>query len=306
MIKIFYSYSRKDQALREKLDQHLAPLKYAGLIVPWYDLLLEPGSDWKKDIGNQLDTADMILLLVSANFLSSEYCYSIELKQALERDSRQEACVIPVILEPCDWKHSWIPFSKLTALPNHETAITEWENREAAFASVAQNIRGKVTSLIQQRQTKEQERQRQEAEKQRQVEEAERLQQAEQLRQQQEAEAARLKQQEQFKQEAEKQRQQEQANQQKPLSDALRGDYAQLEALLKAGKWQEADQETANQICQVMGRSEEGWLRVEDIEQFPCADLRAIDQLWVRYSNGKFGFSVQKKIWQQCGKLFYF
>ncbi len=85
------------------------------------------------------------------------------------------------------------------------------------------------------------------------------------------------------------------------MSEATQGDYAQLEALMKAGKWQEADQETAQQMCLVMGRQSEGWLRVEDIEKFPCADLRAIDQLWVQHSNGKFGFSVQKKIWQQCG-----
>ena len=70
---------------------------------------------------------------------------------------------------------------------------------------------------------------------------------------------------------------------------------------MKAGKWKEADQETAKQMCQVMGRQSEGRLRVEDIEKFPCVDLRAIDQLWVQHSNGKFGFSVQKKIWQQCG-----
>ena len=82
---------------------------------------------------------------------------------------------------------------------------------------------------------------------------------------------------------------------------ATQGDYAQLEALMKAGKWKEADQETAKQMCQVMGRQSEGRLRVEDIEKFPCVDLRAIDQLWVQHSNGKFGFSVQKKIWQQCG-----
>ena len=146
-IKIFYSYSRKDQALREKLDQHLAPLKYAGLISTWYDLLLEPGSNWKQDIGDRLDTSDIILLLVSDNFLSSEYCYSIELKRALEREIRKEACVIPVILEPCDWKHEWVPFSKLTTLPNHKKAITEWSNRNGAFEIVAKGIREKVDQI---------------------------------------------------------------------------------------------------------------------------------------------------------------
>jgi hypothetical protein len=83
--------------------------------------------------------------------------------------------------------------------------------------------------------------------------------------------------------------------------DSLKGNYAQLEALLVAGKWKEADEETAQQMLQVMGRQQKGWLNEDDIEQFPCADLRKIDQLWIKHSNGKFGFSIQKKIWQRCG-----
>jgi TIR domain len=160
IVEVFYSYSRKDQALQEKLENHLAPLRFGGQISTWYDRQLEAGSDWEKGIDNQLDTAHIILLLVSANFLSSEYCYSIELKRALERDERQEACVIPVILEPCDWRHEGIPFSKLTALPNHEKAITEWRNQEAAFANVARGIRVKVESLIQRQAKLEQEEER--------------------------------------------------------------------------------------------------------------------------------------------------
>ena len=78
-------------------------------------------------------------------------------------------------------------------------------------------------------------------------------------------------------------------------------DYSRLRDFLKARQWQEADQEMADRMCEAMGRRQEGWLRVEDIQNFPCADLRTIDQLWVKYSNGKFGFSVQKQIWQDCG-----
>ncbi|HIK16881.1 MAG TPA: GUN4 domain-containing protein [Leptolyngbyaceae cyanobacterium M33_DOE_097] len=78
-------------------------------------------------------------------------------------------------------------------------------------------------------------------------------------------------------------------------------DYTRLRDLLKAGKWKEADQETAERMCEVMGRQKEGFLRVEDIKAFPCVDLGTIDQLWVKYSNGHFGFSVQKKIWEKCG-----
>ena len=119
---------------------------------------------------------------------------------------------------------------------------------------------------------------REETEKQQQAEKEERQRwEAEQLRQQQAAEATSLKQQK------------------------LKGNYTQLEALLKAGKWKEADQETAKCMWEVMGRQKEGWLRKKDVEDFPCEDLSTIDQLWVKYSKGRFGFSVQKQIWQRCG-----
>ncbi|KAM3091195.1 GUN4 domain-containing protein [Phormidesmis sp. 146-35] len=77
-------------------------------------------------------------------------------------------------------------------------------------------------------------------------------------------------------------------------------DYKPLQDMLKTGKRQEADQETLRVMCVAMGRQKQGWLREEDVQQFPCQDLRTIDQLWVKYSAGKFGFSVQKQIWQEC------
>ncbi len=85
------------------------------------------------------------------------------------------------------------------------------------------------------------------------------------------------------------------------LVSAKGADYRRLEALLAEGKWREADEETANRILEVAGRTEEGWLREQDIDNFPCVDLRTIDQLWVNYSNGHFGFSVQKRIYQSLG-----
>lgn len=78
-------------------------------------------------------------------------------------------------------------------------------------------------------------------------------------------------------------------------------DYRKLDRLLASGKWQEADEETANKMLEAAGRTEDGWLRIEDIDQFPCEDLRTIDQLWVKYSNGRFGFSVQKRIYESLG-----
>ena len=78
-------------------------------------------------------------------------------------------------------------------------------------------------------------------------------------------------------------------------------DYRKLRDLLAQGKWQEADKETARVMLAVAKREKEGWLNVKDIDNFPCADLRSIDQLWVKYSNDKFGFSVQKRIYQGFG-----
>jgi len=97
----------------------------------------------------------------------------------------------------------------------------------------------------------------------------------------------------------------------KALSEHTKGDlsserfgenyYIKLQDLLKAGKWKEADRETVDRMCEVMDRQEDRWLSREDIQFFPTRDLNNIDQLWFKYSNGKFGFSVQKKIYLECG-----
>lgn len=85
------------------------------------------------------------------------------------------------------------------------------------------------------------------------------------------------------------------------LKSAVGVNYIQLQALLAAGKWLEADEETKIVMLKASRREKEGLLRVEDFQRFPCQDLRTIDQLWVKYSNGKFGFSVQNSIWQSVG-----
>jgi serine/threonine-protein kinase len=90
-------------------------------------------------------------------------------------------------------------------------------------------------------------------------------------------------------------------NQEIELESDVGIDYIKLSKLLKARKWEEADEETAQIMLGVAKREKEGYLEVEHIDNFPCADLRTIDQLWVKYSNGKFGFSVQKRIYQGLG-----
>ncbi|MFN6220868.1 MAG: GUN4 domain-containing protein, partial [Dolichospermum sp.] len=86
-----------------------------------------------------------------------------------------------------------------------------------------------------------------------------------------------------------------------PTNEPTPAIFQNLEALLKAGKWRDADEETWNLMLKLTKREEEGWLRVEDAKNFPRQELRKMDQLWVKYSNGKFGFSVQKQIWLELG-----
>lgn len=146
-VKLFYCYARKDQLLRNELDKHLATLRHADRITDWYDGKIIPGTSWPEEIKAQLDAADLILLLISPDFLASDYCYSIESKRALERHERGEARVIPIILRPIsNWQGT--PFGKLQALPEDAEPITAWQNTDAAFVNVAEGIRRIVEEIL--------------------------------------------------------------------------------------------------------------------------------------------------------------
>ena len=151
-VKLFISYSHRDETLREQLDKHLAPLKGRKVIEAWHDRQIQAGMNWADKIDDNLNQADIILLLVSPDFVASNYCFNIELKQAMKRHENGEAIVVPVILEPCDW--SWLPFSKLQAFPKDAKAITTWENKNEAFLDVAKGIRKVAQDLFEQRQQK--------------------------------------------------------------------------------------------------------------------------------------------------------
>jgi hypothetical protein len=145
MAKLFFSYNHQDEVLRNKLETHLSLLKRQGLIEPWHDRRITAGSELDAAISEHLEAADVILLLVSSDFLASEYCYSKEMMRALERHEAREARVIPVILRPCDW-HS-APFGKLLAAPRDGKAITMWPNEDEAFTDVAVKVREAVKAL---------------------------------------------------------------------------------------------------------------------------------------------------------------
>jgi hypothetical protein len=97
-VEIFISYAREDEAWRNELAKHLKSLEWQGVIKAWHDRKITAGEEWKSAIDSHLESAKIILLLISADFLASDYCYDIELQRALERHESKEARVIPVIL----------------------------------------------------------------------------------------------------------------------------------------------------------------------------------------------------------------
>ncbi len=145
-VKVFYCYARRDRRLREELASHLESLRRLGQITVWYDREIPPGVDWKREIDRHLNTSNIILLLVSPNFMRSDYCYGVEMQRALERHRAGEAHVIPIILRPVDWKET--PIGELQALPTDAKPIIMWRNRDEAFEDVAKGVRKVVESLL--------------------------------------------------------------------------------------------------------------------------------------------------------------
>jgi hypothetical protein len=438
--------------MRNTLEDHLSALRQAGRISTWHDLELEAGTEWEPAILNKLDTADIILLLVSSSFIASRYCYGTELKRAIARHDAGTARVIPIILRPCDWNHSYVPFSKLNVLPDHAKAIKSWADPDEAFTIVAQRIRETVNQLktkkLAERQTEEQKIAQKEAEQQaeqKRTQREQRLQVEEQERQmlaqreaEQQAKRERLIQQitrkdlqecnptkilfiknvkdpfgwaysldrmqqiesrafelmwrsgshgaslpktgdliilhqqakvthvvefldaqvrktdtgsfrwvravwiaeqdwsqlphqkdilgfspnysdgnthslrslgfstfrkawsslEEFQKHIFNRLTQSEAivTNEDDLASEKGVDYTRLRDLLKAGQWKEGDQETADRMLEALDRQGGLLLGSEDIRDFPLTDLRTIDQLWTKYSNGKFGFSIQRHV----------
>ena len=145
-ISLFYSYSKKDKALRDRLETHLSLLQAQGVISGWHDRRIEAGTEWDGAISEHLEEVGIILLLVSADFLATKYCRDVEIKRAMERHEAGTARVIPVILRPVDAWHT-APFGKLQALPEKGKAVTTWKNRDEAFADIARGIREVAKSL---------------------------------------------------------------------------------------------------------------------------------------------------------------
>jgi TIR domain/CHAT domain len=152
-IELFFSYSHRDEALRDELAKHLKLLERQKVISSWHDRKISAGTEWASQISGNLEKAKIILLLISADFLASDYCYDIEMERAIQRHEAGDARVIPVILRPVDWTSA--SFGRLQALPNNAKPITTWDNRDLAFESVVKGIRLVCEELRSQEQVRE-------------------------------------------------------------------------------------------------------------------------------------------------------
>ncbi len=143
--KVFISYSHKDVKYVELLQAHLSPLKREFIIETWFDRKIQAGDSWDKEIHSALVSADIILMMISADFLASDYCYDMEVKKALTMHDVGEAVVIPIILRPCDWLSA--PFSKLQALPRDGKPLSSFSNIDEAFLQITLEIR-RITKTV--------------------------------------------------------------------------------------------------------------------------------------------------------------
>ena len=145
MFTVFISYSHADEEYRHELDKHLEILGRQGVVSTWHDRRIEPGGDVHEQINQKLEEANIILLLISSDFLASDYCYDIEMTRAMERHEQGMARVIPVILRPCDWKQT--PFGGLNAVPTDGKPVTKHATLDDGFLEVARAVRQAAESL---------------------------------------------------------------------------------------------------------------------------------------------------------------
>lgn len=144
-LSAFISYSHRDEEFKDELVIHLTNLKRQGKLRAWQDRDIEAGIEWDSAIKQQLESAEIILLLITPRFLASDYCYDLEMQRAVQRHDEGTARVIPIIVRPCDWQGT--PFSKLQVVPRDAKPITKWNDQDEAFLNVVQGIRRAVESL---------------------------------------------------------------------------------------------------------------------------------------------------------------
>lgn len=142
---IFFSYVHEDEPFLVEFKKHLQLLKRQGLISEWYDNNLSAGLEWRQERATQLDSASIIALLISSDFLASDYIYGVEMQRAMQRHEAGQARVIPILLKPVYWEDA--PFAKLTPLPSNTLPIASWPDQNTAFLDVTKALRGIINDL---------------------------------------------------------------------------------------------------------------------------------------------------------------
>jgi hypothetical protein len=144
-LKVFVSYAHRDERLREEVEKHLSALRRSRIIATWCDHRITPGTELDQEIVDSLITSDLVLLLVSPDFMNSDYCYLREMNCALRRHRAGQARVIPIILRPVDWNKT--PIGKLLALPRDGKPVTSWSKRDEALLDVAKGVRRAIEEM---------------------------------------------------------------------------------------------------------------------------------------------------------------
>jgi hypothetical protein len=150
-IDIFFSYAHEDERWMHAVRQQLVLFDRQKRINKWYDRMLIPGENWKDKIDHHIHNAGIVLLFVSPDFFDSNYCYEVELKQALKQHKEGKTVVIPIIVRPCPWENA--PFAKLQALPTDGQPISKWNDQDEATLNVANGIMKLVEKLEKNRAT---------------------------------------------------------------------------------------------------------------------------------------------------------
>ncbi len=144
--KAFFSYAHEDVAVVANLQKHLAPLRHEEIVEFWYDRDLVAGENWDNAITSQLENAHIVVVVISSDFVSSEYAYGKELRRALELHERGQLRVVPVIARNCRWQN--LPIGRLQALPESGRPITSWTDPDDAYVSVALGIEEVARQLL--------------------------------------------------------------------------------------------------------------------------------------------------------------
>ncbi|HEX8266581.1 MAG TPA: tetratricopeptide repeat protein [Pyrinomonadaceae bacterium] len=145
-LKVFLSYAHKDEDIKVELDNHLSALKRSDKISTWNDRELRAGAEWDNTIKAELENADIVLLLISANFIASNYIWNIEIKKAIEKHENGTAVVIPIFCKFCDFGD--MPFAKLQGLPKDAKFIASQSDKDQTYTEVAIGIRKVVENLL--------------------------------------------------------------------------------------------------------------------------------------------------------------